>query len=62
MAAIEFDGVSKVYPDGTRAVESLDLVIEEDEFMVFVGPSGCGKTTGAAHGRRPSRRSVKEQS
>src|SRR5882757_7108113 len=45
MADIEVDGVSKVYPDGTRAVNSLDLVIDEGEFMVFVGPSGCGKTT-----------------
>jgi multiple sugar transport system ATP-binding protein len=45
LAAIEFHGVAKVYPDGTRAVESLDLAIKEDEFMVFVGPSGCGKTT-----------------
>jgi multiple sugar transport system ATP-binding protein len=45
VAAIEFRGVSKIYPDGTRAVESLDLVIDEGEFMVFVGPSGCGKTT-----------------
>jgi multiple sugar transport system ATP-binding protein len=45
MADIEFQGVSKVYPDGTRAVDSLDLVIDEGEFMVFVGPSGCGKTT-----------------
>jgi multiple sugar transport system ATP-binding protein len=45
MAAIEFQDVSKVYPDGTRAVDSLELRIEEDEFMVFVGPSGCGKTT-----------------
>src|SRR4030088_3095307 len=45
MAAIEFHEVSKIYPDGTRAVESLDLQIKEDEFMVFVGPSGCGKTT-----------------
>ena len=45
MAAIEFQGVTKIYPDGTRAVESLDLVIDEGEFMVFVGPSGCGKTT-----------------
>jgi multiple sugar transport system ATP-binding protein len=45
MAAIEFQDVSKVYPDGTRAVESLQLMIDEDEFMVFVGPSGCGKTT-----------------
>jgi multiple sugar transport system ATP-binding protein len=45
MAAIEFQEVSKVYPDGTRAVDSLELMIEDDEFMVFVGPSGCGKTT-----------------
>jgi multiple sugar transport system ATP-binding protein len=45
MAAIEFKDVSKVFPDGTRAVDSLELSIEEDEFMVFVGPSGCGKTT-----------------
>ena len=45
MADIEFKGVSKVYPGGTRAVESLDLTIHEGELMVFVGPSGCGKTT-----------------
>jgi multiple sugar transport system ATP-binding protein len=45
VAAIRFEGVSKVYSDGTRAVESLDLTIGEGEFMVFVGPSGCGKTT-----------------
>src|SRR6266851_8173953 len=45
MAAIEFQEVSKIYPDGTLAVDSLDLMINEGEFMVFVGPSGCGKTT-----------------
>ncbi len=45
MAAIRFDGVSKVYGDGTCAVDGLDLEIKEGEFMVFVGPSGCGKTT-----------------
>ena len=45
MAAVTFDGVSKVYPDGTRAVDSMDLDIEDGEFMVLVGPSGCGKTT-----------------
>jgi ABC-type sugar transport system ATPase subunit len=45
MASIHFDGVSKVYGDGTCAVDTLDLEIEEGEFMVFVGPSGCGKTT-----------------
>ena len=45
MAAIEFQGVSKIFPGGTRAVDGLDLSIAEGEFMVFVGPSGCGKTT-----------------
>ena len=45
MAAVTLDQVSKVYPDGTRAVNSLDLGIEDGEFMVLVGPSGCGKTT-----------------
>jgi multiple sugar transport system ATP-binding protein len=45
MATVTFDGVGKTYPDGTRAVSSLDLEIADGEFMVFVGPSGCGKTT-----------------
>ena len=45
MAAVTLERVSKVYPDGTRAVDSLDLEIEDGEFMVLVGPSGCGKTT-----------------
>ena len=45
MAAITYEGVSKVYDDGTRAVEDFDLEIEDGEFMVLVGPSGCGKTT-----------------
>jgi sn-glycerol 3-phosphate transport system ATP-binding protein len=45
MAAIRFDEVSKVYADGTRAVDAVDFVVEEGEFMVLVGPSGCGKTT-----------------
>jgi len=45
VAAVTLERVSKVYPDGTRAVDSLDLGIEDGEFMVLVGPSGCGKTT-----------------
>src|SRR5207248_857721 len=45
MAEIEFQDVAKVYDDGTRAVNGLDLQIQDGEFMVFVGPSGCGKTT-----------------
>src|SRR6266540_3808673 len=42
---IEFQAVTKRYPDGTVAVNELDLVIEDGQLTVFVGPSGCGKTT-----------------
>ncbi|MGZ4463527.1 MAG: ABC transporter ATP-binding protein [Gaiellaceae bacterium] len=45
MAEISYEGVSKVYDDGTEAVVDLDLAIADGEFMVMVGPSGCGKTT-----------------
>ncbi|MBA3375240.1 MAG: sn-glycerol-3-phosphate ABC transporter ATP-binding protein UgpC [Actinobacteria bacterium] len=45
MAGVTFEGVGKVYPDGTRAVLGMDLEIADGEFMVLVGPSGCGKTT-----------------
>jgi multiple sugar transport system ATP-binding protein len=45
VAAVGFEDVAKVYPDGTRAVDDFDLEIGDGEFMVLVGPSGCGKTT-----------------
>jgi multiple sugar transport system ATP-binding protein len=45
MAQVEFDRVSKIYPDGTRAVNDVNLDIRDGEFLVLVGPSGCGKTT-----------------
>ncbi len=46
MADVRFIEASRVYP-GTHvpAVDSLDLHIEDGEFMVLVGPSGSGKTT-----------------
>ncbi|HZT92087.1 MAG TPA: sn-glycerol-3-phosphate ABC transporter ATP-binding protein UgpC [Gaiellaceae bacterium] len=45
MAQVAFERVSKIYPDGTRAVNDVTLDIRDGEFMVLVGPSGCGKTT-----------------
>jgi multiple sugar transport system ATP-binding protein len=45
VATIELDRVTKVYADGTRAVDELDLQIADGELVVFVGPSGCGKTS-----------------
>jgi multiple sugar transport system ATP-binding protein len=45
MARIVFDNVTKVFGDGTRAVRSLDLEVEDGKLIVLVGPSGCGKTT-----------------
>ena len=42
---IEFDNVTKRYPDGTVAVDNLSLQIPSNEITVLVGPSGCGKTT-----------------
>jgi multiple sugar transport system ATP-binding protein len=45
LAEIDLDRLTKVYPDGTRAVHELELAIRDGEFVVLVGPSGCGKTT-----------------
>ena len=42
---VVFQGVSKIYPDGTKAVDNLDLVIRQGELVSLIGPSGCGKTT-----------------
>ncbi|MDM5154822.1 ABC transporter ATP-binding protein [Bacillus sp. DX1.1] len=42
---IRFEHVSKMYDDGTKAVDSLHLEIKKGEFFVLIGPSGCGKTT-----------------
>jgi osmoprotectant transport system ATP-binding protein len=42
---IKFRGVTKRFPDGTVAVDNLDLALDAGKITVFVGPSGCGKTT-----------------
>lgn len=45
MANITLKQINKTYDNNIKAVDNIDLVIEDKEFMVFVGPSGCGKTT-----------------
>ena len=45
MAPITLEKVTKVYPNGFKAVDDLNLNVADGEFMVLVGPSGCGKTT-----------------
>ncbi len=45
MGAININNVGKIYPNGTRALEDVNLEIYDGEFVVLVGPSGCGKTT-----------------
>ena len=44
-AAVDIRGACKTYPNGTRALEPIDLTVREGEFVTVVGPSGCGKST-----------------
>jgi multiple sugar transport system ATP-binding protein len=45
MASVRLERVSKNFPDGTTAVDNVDLEVNDCEFLVLVGPSGCGKST-----------------
>jgi multiple sugar transport system ATP-binding protein len=45
MASITLEDIGKIYPDGTRAVGSVNIDVVDGEFLVLVGPSGCGKST-----------------
>ncbi|MGH3498286.1 MAG: ABC transporter ATP-binding protein [Nocardioidaceae bacterium] len=42
---IRLEGVGKTYPDGTVAVQALDLDVPRGSLVILVGPSGCGKST-----------------
>jgi NitT/TauT family transport system ATP-binding protein len=43
--AIEVLSAQKTYPNGTVALEPVDLTIQQGEFVTLLGPSGCGKST-----------------
>ncbi len=49
MAKVVIEHLVKIYPEksgaGVKAVNGINLTIEDREFMVLVGPSGCGKST-----------------
>lgn len=45
ISAVELHALGKTYPNGTRALQPLDLRVAEGEFLTLIGPSGCGKTT-----------------
>ncbi len=45
MTTVTLKDVTKVWPDGTIAVDKVNLDVHDGEFMVLLGPSGCGKST-----------------
>ena len=45
MGGIRLEETTKVYPNGVKAIDAINLEIHDGEFMVLVGPSGCGKST-----------------
>jgi NitT/TauT family transport system ATP-binding protein len=42
---LRFDDLSKVFPDGTHAVDDVSFTVAPGEFVSIIGPSGCGKST-----------------
>ena len=43
--AVEVLSAHKTYPNGTIALQPVDLTVQEGEFVTLLGPSGCGKST-----------------
>jgi NitT/TauT family transport system ATP-binding protein len=42
---VELLSAEKIYSDGTRALDPIDLTVQDGEFLTLIGPSGCGKST-----------------
>lgn len=42
---LEVEDLTKIYPDGTVAVDDVSFAVEQGDFCVIIGPSGCGKST-----------------
>ncbi|MEU5549313.1 MULTISPECIES: ABC transporter ATP-binding protein [unclassified Micromonospora] len=45
MTTVALKDVTKVFRDGTVAVDTINLDVNDGEFLVLLGPSGCGKST-----------------
>ncbi|MGE5179249.1 MAG: ABC transporter ATP-binding protein [Bacteroidota bacterium] len=45
MASLTLSSLTLTYPNGTRAVDGVDLALEDGAFLAILGPSGCGKSS-----------------
>jgi multiple sugar transport system ATP-binding protein len=45
MATVQLKNISKVYDGGVKAVDNVNIEVQDRQFVVLVGPSGCGKST-----------------